>query len=146
MDDLRKDIRNWTLASDRKLLAYLQTFGDDLVLKTKSLQNDLDTLFFETRTAEINLNNCFTNLTMLSSKQFIENRVYDDEPEEETAKKEPSPEIIPKDEELVPKFTAALAAGLAALEYYSQPVSLDQIPRPGEDAVVEKPKKRKRRK
>jgi len=129
--ELRSEIRNWNLGSDKKLMQYLERFQDDLMMKTKTLQNDLDNLHFETRSAELKLDNCFNSLMSLSSHQFIENRVYDEEPDEEEkpVKKEEPKES--KEEELVPKFTAALAAGLAALEYYSQPVSADQIPKPG---------------
>jgi len=133
MDSLRSEIGKWNLASDKKLYQLLERFTDDLISKTKNLQNDLDGLQFETKAAELKLNNCFTGLMMLSSSQFVENRVYDDEPEDQDAKNKATEEPLAESTEdgLIPKFTAALKAGLAALAFYSQPVPLDQIPGQG---------------
>jgi hypothetical protein len=43
-----------------------------MVLKTKALESDLESLVIETKTAEIKLNNCFNEFLMLSNTQFVE--------------------------------------------------------------------------
>lgn len=56
-----------------QLLQYLQMFSADMIAKTKTVQNDLDDLTFETNAADIKLQNTFNQLLLLSHTQFIEN-------------------------------------------------------------------------
>lgn len=55
-----------------QLFDYLQQFSLKMVQKTKNLENELESLIFESKTAEINLNNCFNEFLMLSNSQFVE--------------------------------------------------------------------------
>lgn len=55
-----------------QLFEYLQQFSNSLVQKTKALENDLETLVVESKSAEIKLNNCFNEFLMLSNTQFVE--------------------------------------------------------------------------
>ncbi len=56
-----------------QLLNLMQHLSANFIDKTKSLQNELEDLGSEATTAELKLNNTFSQLLMLSSNQFIEN-------------------------------------------------------------------------
>lgn len=73
MDQLRSEVRSWTLASDKRLLTYLQSMSDNILAKTSALQNDLERLNYESKSTETRMNNSFNELLMLASSQFVEN-------------------------------------------------------------------------
>eukprot|EP01038_Epipyxis_sp_PR26KG_P013307 gene13307-17829_t len=96
MEELQQDLTNWSLASDAKLLQYLQTYSSDLVNQTSTFVSKVDELAFTTAEAEVSLRNTFNEFLMLGNTQFIENRVYDDDDEDEDAE---SQAAIEKDKE-----------------------------------------------
>ena len=85
----------------------------------------MDGLVNETKQTDARLHNTFNEFLMLSNKQFIENRVYEDETDTaktdaDTAPEAPSEEVKEKtreqkEMEIVPKFQAALKAGMDVL-------------------------------
>ena len=56
-----------------RLLQYLQQLSNDIITKTRVVQNDMEDLGFEAQAADLKLHNCFNQLLMLSNSQFIEN-------------------------------------------------------------------------
>src|SRR5687767_11140575 len=103
--------------------------------RTRVLQRELVGIVFDSTCAELKLADTFNQLLMLSNSQFIENRVYDDDDEvveASKAKEEKEREEKEKEsaaaassaqsaDDLVPKFTRALNAGLVALESFKVP-------------------------
>ena len=71
---------------------------------------------------------------MLNQTQFIENRVYDDEEEDEPVKA--APPATNSEEDMVQKFKNALSKGLGALSSYTPPaISSDMGDDPDEAAA-----------
>lgn len=73
MDQLKAEVNNWSLASDCKLLEYLQKFSSGLTEKTKNFVGKIDELSFEVAESEVGLHNTFNEFLMLGNSQFIEN-------------------------------------------------------------------------
>ncbi len=87
-----------------------------MVSSANSLLNDLDALNEDTTSACVEVEYCIQNLNLISTKQFMEKRVYD---EEVTEKKEESitqiqPVITSID--FVPKIKEAIREGLPAVK------------------------------
>jgi len=111
-------------------LTYLNNFSASLLSRTRALQGEVESLVQGSTAAELQLNNTFNKLLMLSNSQIIENRVYDDDDEmvdqaavaaAEQAAKDAPPPVTASTEDLVPKFTRALNAGLVALDSFQVP-------------------------
>eukprot|EP01133_Synstelium_polycarpum_P012310 gene12310-14441_t len=104
LTEMRDSSKTWNLASDAG---------------TKELENHVDGLVHDVKSTHVRVHNTFDQFLMLSHSQFIENRVYEDESDkvvvEETA---PVDDVKPEitEEILIPKFTRAVALGLAALD------------------------------
>eukprot|EP01084_Bolivina_argentea_P296481 510638_1 len=75
MEDLRGSIKTWSLESDDRLLRALSTFSAKISERTREVNDNLETLGEETRSAQSQLQNTFNRFLMLQSGQFIENRV-----------------------------------------------------------------------
>eukprot|EP01083_Nonionella_stella_P303956 1054107_1 len=78
MEDLRPDIQGWSLESDDRLLRALTSFSSKIVARTQQVYDDLETLGEQTLSTQSQLQNTFNSFLMLSSGQFIENRVVRD--------------------------------------------------------------------
>lgn len=84
LKDLEKSIDNWNLYEDNELMNYLSDYSKKFFEKTKKVQLKLSQMENSSHAVEIRLNNILNTFLMLTNTQFIENRVYDDEAEEET--------------------------------------------------------------
>eukprot|EP01118_Nematostelium_gracile_P013619 TRINITY_DN5167_c0_g1_i1.p1 TRINITY_DN5167_c0_g1~~TRINITY_DN5167_c0_g1_i1.p1 ORF type:complete len:363 (-),score=130.82 TRINITY_DN5167_c0_g1_i1:118-1155(-) len=122
LKELRDEQSQWTLASDAGLLHFLEDFSSRLMSRTKDLENQVDSLVYDSISMEIKVHNTFNEFLMLSNTQFVENRVYEEDIEmapEETPT-QPTPSETPSQENLeailVPKYTEAIALGMKALE------------------------------
>lgn len=73
LDQLRSQASSWNLGADKQLLGFLQEFSQSFLGKTKALQEELDDLVYETKGAELKINNAFNEFLMLSNSQFLEN-------------------------------------------------------------------------
>ncbi len=73
MDQLKIEADNWNLASDCKLLEYLQHFSTGLTEKTKTFVDKVEELTFDVAESEVCLRNTFNEFLMLGNSQFIEN-------------------------------------------------------------------------
>lgn len=71
--ELKDESRSWNLASDSKLLEYLQQFSAGVTDRTKSFVDKVDNLSFEVAESEVSLKNTFNEFLMLGNSQFIEN-------------------------------------------------------------------------
>lgn len=71
--ELKEESRSWNLASDSKLLEYLQQFSAGVTDRTKSFVEKVDNLSFEVAESEVSLKNTFNEFLMLGNSQFIEN-------------------------------------------------------------------------
>lgn len=71
--ELKEESRSWNLASDSKLLEYLQQFSAGVTDRTKSFVDKVDNLSFEVSESEVSLKNTFNEFLMLGNSQFIEN-------------------------------------------------------------------------
>ncbi|EFX84681.1 hypothetical protein DAPPUDRAFT_238755 [Daphnia pulex] len=114
-DSLRK-CQSLTLASDVALLKCMQNLSLRMVSSANGLLKDLDALNEDTTSACVEVEYCIQNLNLISTKQFMEKRVYD---EEVTEKKEESttqiqPVITSID--FVPKIKEAIREGLPAVK------------------------------
>ena len=81
----------------------------------------MDDLLFAAKGSQLLLSNTFNQLHMLSNTQFVENRVYDDDDDTLTSAPTPTPDIPSADTDAIPRFKAALASGLTALDFYTVP-------------------------
>ncbi|XP_006815327.1 uncharacterized protein LOC100375570, partial [Saccoglossus kowalevskii] len=125
MNEIRKSSSNWSLASDSGLLLFLQEFSQKMVCRTHEIQKQVDGVLHETKSIDSKMHNVFSDFLMLSNTQFIENRVYDDAPEESESNNANKEHKEHKDEEktreqkeseLIPKLTEALSYGLSVLD------------------------------
>ena len=73
MDVLKGEVDAWSLASDCKLLEYLQHFSSGLTEKTKTFVDQVEELTFDVAESEVCLRNTFNEFLMLGNTQFIEN-------------------------------------------------------------------------
>lgn len=87
----------------------------NIVSKTNAVMRELDSLEKETTTASITVENCIQNLSIMSSKQYVEKRVYD---EEVVEKKEVlnSAKLSSDSIDIIPKVREALSYGLPAVK------------------------------
>ncbi|XP_076310244.1 WASH complex subunit 2-like isoform X2 [Tachypleus tridentatus] len=119
-DIMRQHSRNWTLAGDSGLLNFLQDFSQRIISTTHEMEKTVDGLLHEAKVTGVRVSNVVNDFTMLSNTQFVENRVYDEEIQED-------PVIEPKrtddqktkeqrEAELIPKITLALTLGLEVVE------------------------------
>merc|ERR1712137_816586 len=122
LEEMRYATDEWTLASDSGLLHHLRQFSANLVTRTKQVDADLDQLVLSAKTLDGAVRNTFNQFIMLSHKQFVENRVYD---EDDTPTEGEDADAQPKEEAelnynqlealLVPKYQSAIALGLNVL-------------------------------
>jgi hypothetical protein len=73
ISELKGEAKTWSLASDSKLLEYLQQFSTGVTDRTKSFANKVDDLSFDVSDSEVRLKNTFNDFLMLGNSQFIEN-------------------------------------------------------------------------
>lgn len=73
MENIKDEIKNWNLGSDKLLHSYLVQFSQNVIGKTKAVQDDLDTLLYESNNSVVKLQNTFNQFLMLGTQQFIEN-------------------------------------------------------------------------
>lgn len=71
--ELKGETKTWSLASDAKLLEYLQQFSTGITDRTKAFANKVDDLSFDVADSEVSLKNTFNDFLMLGNSQFIEN-------------------------------------------------------------------------
>ncbi|XP_077563895.1 uncharacterized protein LOC144179416 isoform X2 [Haemaphysalis longicornis] len=86
--DMRSRAADWSLADDSQLLAYLESFTQSLTARTAEVQKQLEAIVHETRVSGVKVNNVINDFNHLSSLQFVENRVYDEEVKEGAQAKE----------------------------------------------------------
>lgn len=73
ISELKGEAKTWNLASDSKLLEYLQHFSSGVTDRTKSFAEKVDELTFDVADSEVSLKNTFNDFLMLGNSQFIEN-------------------------------------------------------------------------
>ncbi|KAJ3610416.1 hypothetical protein NHX12_022508 [Muraenolepis orangiensis] len=103
------------------LFLFLQDFSQRMLSKTHAIEKQLDGLIRDTKATDSCLHSVFNDFLMLSNTQFIENRVYDEEVEEPSAKvesavKHPEQSREQKEAALIPKMQEAVNYGLRVLD------------------------------
>ncbi|XP_031616468.1 WASH complex subunit 2 [Contarinia nasturtii] len=78
-DDIRLNATNWSLQCDGKLLEYMQNLSKTIQDRGNRTTYNLHTSMLELDRTKITLENATNQLMALQHKQFIENRVYDDD-------------------------------------------------------------------
>lgn len=73
ISQLKIEVDSWSLASDCKLLEYLQGYASGLTDKTKEFVDKVEELTFDVAESEVCLRNTFNEFLMLGNSQFIEN-------------------------------------------------------------------------
>ncbi len=73
ISQLKAEADSWSLASDCKLLEYLQGFSTGLTEKTRTFVGKVEELTFDVAESEVCLRNTFNEFLMLGNSQFIEN-------------------------------------------------------------------------
>ena len=74
---LRGNTSKWTLEDDSNLVKILSQISDNVILQTKTLQDEVEKLTYDTNTAEVHLGNVFSAFLQIANTQFVENRVYE---------------------------------------------------------------------
>ncbi|XP_068424088.1 WASH complex subunit 2 isoform X2 [Clinocottus analis] len=123
LEEMRQNSANWSLAADSGLFLFLQDFSQRMLSKTHDIEKQLDSLIRDTKNTDSCLHSVFNDFLMLSNTQFIENRVYDEEVEENIPKadaleKQSEQEKTREQKEaaLIPKMQEAVNHGLRVLE------------------------------
>ncbi|XP_034367419.1 WASH complex subunit 2C isoform X3 [Arvicanthis niloticus] len=121
VEEIRRSSQNWSLAADAGLLQFLQEFSQQTISRTHEIKKQVDGLIQETKATHCRLHNVFNDFLMLSNTQFIENRVYDEEVEEQVLKVEAERTEQEKTREqkeidLIPKVQEAVNYGLQVLD------------------------------
>ncbi|KAI9551385.1 hypothetical protein GHT06_021718 [Daphnia sinensis] len=116
---LRK-CQSLSLASDVALLKCMQALSQRMVSSANNLLKDLDSLNEDTTSACVKVEYCIQNLNLISTKQFMEKRVYDEEvsekKEESAIQSQPATASI----DFVPKIKEAIREGLPAIKLQVQ--------------------------
>uniref|UniRef100_T1JNH9 Uncharacterized protein n=1 Tax=Strigamia maritima TaxID=126957 RepID=T1JNH9_STRMM len=120
-DEIRKNSANWTLAGDAGLLNGMEALARTLLMKTQEIQKEVDLLAQETRGTSSRMHNAITDFLMLSNVQFVENRVYDEEIQEENLNNDNKAPVQKKSKEereaeLLPIIREAVKFGLNVVE------------------------------
>ncbi|ERE67208.1 WASH complex subunit FAM21 [Cricetulus griseus] len=120
MIEILKDVESG-LEYDLRLLQFLQEFSQQTISRTHEIKKQVDGLIQETKATHCRLHNVFNDFLMLSNTQFIENRVYDEEVEEqvlkaEAEKSEQEKTREQKEVDLIPKVREAVNYGLQVLD------------------------------
>ncbi|XP_021469647.2 WASH complex subunit 2C isoform X2 [Oncorhynchus mykiss] len=123
LEEMRQTSANWSLAADSGLFLFLQDFSQRMLSKTHEIEKQLDGLIRDTKATDCCMHTVFNHFLMLSNTQFIENRVYDEEVEEEAVPKPEALERLPeqktreqKEAQLIPKVQEAVNYGLMVLD------------------------------
>ncbi|XP_029524951.1 WASH complex subunit 2-like isoform X4 [Oncorhynchus nerka] len=123
LEEMRQTSANWSLAADSGLFLFLQDFSQRMLSKTHEIEKQLDGLIRDTKATDCCMHTVFNDFLMLSNTQFIENRVYDEEVEEEAVPKPEALERPPeqktreqKEAQLIPKVQEAVNYGLMVLD------------------------------
>lgn len=138
-EDMRNRASNWSLADDSQLLAYLECVSRNITSRSYEIQKELDSLIHETRVSGVKVNNVINDFNHLSSLQFIENRVYDEEAKEpEKAQSEAQAESKEQQEaELVRRMRDAFQHGVQVVRSSLEFVDLHQEGDSDEDSEDE---------
>ncbi|CAN7942106.1 unnamed protein product, partial [Ixodes pacificus] len=136
---MRNRASNWSLADDSQLLAYLECVSRNITSKSYEIQKELDSLIHETRVSGVKVNNVINDFNHLSSLQFIENRVYDEEAKEpEKAQSEAQAESKEQQEaDLVRRMRDAFQHGVQVVRSSLEFVDLHQEGDSDEDSEDE---------
>ncbi|XP_066991441.2 WASH complex subunit 2 [Anabrus simplex] len=119
-DEIRRESGNWSLAGDAGLLNHLQQFSQNLLQRTHSTEVSLNKLIEELKTTSTEISNVTNSFLALANTQFVENRVYDDDENENSSEdKKEEEKIRPKaqqEAEVVARIKEALVKGMALLD------------------------------
>ena len=59
-----------------QLLQYLKSFSEALIRRTKDVEQQVETLVYDTKTMDVRVHNSFNRFVLLSNTQYIENVSY----------------------------------------------------------------------
>ncbi|CAH1642368.1 unnamed protein product [Spodoptera littoralis] len=120
-DSLRKLAPSWTLAGDEQLLNILQSTHQKLLSRCQEANSQLEKMATALNDASISLQNVNNQFMSLSSSQFIESRVYDDD---DLTTEPPAAKESPKQE--VPDELTCLKRSLTVLEQSHEIITILQ--------------------
>ncbi|KAG8039864.1 hypothetical protein G9C98_000593 [Cotesia typhae] len=86
-DEIRLKQHEWSLAGDVGLLRHLEKFSETLTSRVKSTQENLDSLTSDLNETTVLIDNVTNASLALANTQFIESRVYEDDPSSENHQK-----------------------------------------------------------
>ncbi|XP_044579285.1 WASH complex subunit 2 isoform X2 [Cotesia glomerata] len=86
-DEIRLKQHEWSLAGDVGLLRHLEKFSETLTSRVKSTQENLDSLTSDLNETTVLIDNVTNASLALANTQFIESRVYEDDPSSEEHQK-----------------------------------------------------------
>ncbi len=72
-ESFKDDYDKWTLASDMKLLLYIQKISTEFNLKSKETFDKVEDLAINMTDTEVKLRNTLNDFLMLANTQFMEN-------------------------------------------------------------------------
>ncbi|CAH0699617.1 unnamed protein product [Spodoptera exigua] len=120
-DSLRKLAPSWTLAGDEQLLNILQSTHQKLLSRCQEANSQLEKMATALNDASISLQNVNNQFMALSSSQFIESRVYDDD---EVTTEPPATKESPKQE--IQDELTCLKRSIAVLEQSHEIITILQ--------------------
>ncbi|CAH1772321.1 unnamed protein product, partial [Owenia fusiformis] len=121
VEEIRKGAGNWSLSGDAGLLLYLQEFSQRMIARTHEIEQQVDGLVNETKATGTKVHNVFNEFIMLANTQFVENRVYDEDVNQEDnevneKKDEKEKTREEKEAEIIPKISEAVGMGINVIE------------------------------
>nr|XP_054920266.1 WASH complex subunit 2C-like [Dermacentor andersoni] len=123
--DMRARAAEWSLADDSRLLAYLEVFTESITSRTCEIQKQLEGLIHETLISGVKVHNVINDFSHLSSLQFMENRVYDEEVKAEPRDAQP-PSKAEEEGALLEQVSEAFRLGVEVLRSSLEVVDLRQ--------------------
>eukprot|EP00897_Mesotaenium_endlicherianum_P010681 jgi/Mesen1/9641/ME000067S09034 len=78
LEELSREAKNWSLASDAKLLLWMKAFGERVERRTRAIHLELSELSCQVSHMDVSVKNASNHLASLGSSQFVENRVSED--------------------------------------------------------------------
>ncbi|KAL0210554.1 hypothetical protein RCL1_004990 [Eukaryota sp. TZLM3-RCL] len=100
LNSLREDASNgfWSLASDSDLLIWMKNFSQGFLHRCLDTEKQLDSLSQDYKALTVETNVVMNDFILLSTNQFIENRVYDEDNDDDKTSSSAPPKEYSREE------------------------------------------------
>ncbi|KAL0210732.1 hypothetical protein P9112_009030 [Eukaryota sp. TZLM1-RC] len=132
LEQLRSEASSWSLASDADLLTWMRSFATRLVKQAQTVEDDVNSLVNTVKKLSVDANNSMNDFLVLSSTQFVENRVSEADVSEDTSAQDETKEYSreEKDGIVISRYRTALSN---VFKYMREEEEKEKASQPAED-------------